>query len=544
MKLLLRSAAVAAGVTFLYCFEWAAPLVSPTHASVYHNSGAPASIFLPVLFNLILVWLLLVVLLSLAEKPGRLRVVVWSGLIMFTPWRLLKAVSTAGAWPLSHRWSVAVFLACGICWLAVVILFRPSHLPKFDRIQKLWHTIFIFAAPCSVLVAGELCCYFWAADSLQPSPLRHSAVARQEHSEQPRVIWIILDELSYQQVYERRFPGLELPAFDALASQATVFTHVVPAAGYTEAAIPSLMTGLPVDHIRADAEGSLRLLHNPVSGQWQTFDQRDTIFEDAVDAGYSTAVAGWYNPYCRILSAVLDHCQWSMRTRYWGGMRTDDALLSNVVAPWSHLFDRNLDSNYESAAEIHLADYLDISSAGDRFLQDPSVDFLLLHIPIPHPGGIYDRRKGVYATTHRSSYIDNLALADRYLGHVRQVLEQRGEWDSSAVVVMGDHSWRTHSLWVGSPVWTAEDDVASRGGQFDDRPGYIVKLPHQAAGARIDSRFAASETRALLDGILGGSIRSAAELKIFAEQPPAQPEGPAKRNFQAGQNLHERRGTS
>ena len=45
----------------------------------------------------------------------------------------------------------------------------------------------------------------------------------------PRVIWILFDELSYQQVYERRLPGLQLPAFDALAAQATVFTHAVPA---------------------------------------------------------------------------------------------------------------------------------------------------------------------------------------------------------------------------------------------------------------------------------------------------------------------------
>ena len=115
----------------------------------------------------------------------------------------------------------------------------------------------------------------------------------------------------------------------------------------------------------------------------------------------------------------------------------------------------------------------------------------------------------------------HLALADIYLAHVHELLERRGEWDSSAVVVMGDHSWRTKLLWENSPYWTAEDQVASHGGQFDDRPAYIVKLPHQTTAARVDSRFAAARTRELLDGILDGSIRSVPELADFAQAPAA-----------------------
>jgi hypothetical protein len=111
-------------------------------------------------------------------------------------------------------------------------------------------------------------------------------------------------------------------------------------------------------------------------------------------------------------------------------------------------------------------------------------------------------------------------LADAYLAHVRELLEQRGEWDSSAIVVMGDHSWRTEMIWMRTAYWTAEDQAASHGGHFDDRPAYIVKLPHQSEAARVDAPFAATRTRALFDGILDGSIRSAAELSAFAEQAP------------------------
>ena len=78
--------------------------------------------------------------------------------------------------------------------------------------------------------------------------------------------------------------------------------------------------------------------------------------------------------------------------------------------------------------------------------------------------------------------------------HVQVLLEQRGEWDSSTVVVMGDQSWRTKRNWVGTPQWTSEDQLASRGGQFDDRPAYIDKLRGQQVGATIDTRYEAIRT--------------------------------------------------
>jgi len=141
-------------------------------------------------------------------------------------------------------------------------------------------------------------------------------------------------------------------------------------------------------------------------------------------------------------------------------------------------------------------------------------------MPIPHPDGIYDRRTGTFGKAG-ASYLDNLALADRYLDHVHLLLEQRGEWDSATIVIMGDHSWRTKLIWDGSPGWTAEDQAASNGGQFDDRPAYIVKLPHQNQAARIDTPFAAVRTRAMLQQILDHKIESPAELAAFAQSSSA-----------------------
>jgi hypothetical protein len=70
-------------------------------------------------------------------------------------------------------------------------------------------------------------------------------------------------------------------------------------------------------------------------------------------------------------------------------------------------------------------------------------------------------------------------------------------------------------------VWTAEDQLASDGGKFDDRPAYIVKLPHQSQGARIDTPFPAVRTRALFQQLFDGKIQTPAELAAFAESKPA-----------------------
>jgi hypothetical protein len=70
-----------------------------------------------------------------------------------------------------------------------------------------------------------------------------------------------------------------------------------------------------------------------------------------------------------------------------------------------------------------------------------------------------------------------------------------------------------------------EEQAASGGGRFDDRPGYIVKLPGQSQGARFDAAYPATETHAMLEGILDGSIRTPAQLASFAQQhPPAGPD--------------------
>lgn len=463
-------------------------------------------------------WLLLTVL--LAMTTGRWRLAIWCGALGLTPW---MAVTN---WALlqdraPHPTIALVLLGVGAAAFVIPFaIWRPRFEGGSQRLVGFASTMLALLAMSG---AGILCgcvVYGWQARSLNAEPSFQRSEGFQQQAGRPRVIWIMLDELSYQQVYERRYPGLDLPSFDAVAQEATVFRHVIPAGLMTERVVPSLMTGDTVDKIRSSTDGQLSV-HHPGTNMWETFDERGTVFQDALNMKYKTAVAGWYNPYCRILRDVLDSCFWTF------GGPTDNlltpraSLAANLIAPWERFFSMGMgnrkisDLLKSTAGEIdakeHVIDYLTLAAAADRILDDRTAGFVMIHMPIPHPFGIYERKSGRFSEEH-TTYLDNLALADKFLGQVRLRLEKSGQWDSSTIVIMGDHSWRAEQFWSQTSEWTEEERVASGNNQFDNRPGYIVKLAGQREGSGIDTSFDAKNTRKLFDALLGQRIKSKEEL--------------------------------
>jgi hypothetical protein len=463
-------------------------------------------------------------LLYLAERPGALRVIIWSAFILALPSILLHTIANFSGNEVPDWVTYTVAGVCLFSLIAVAFFWR-IFLPRFERIQHAAAAILGVFAFTGLIIFAQLIWSAWQARNLNPAPTLHKP---QLTSTQPprRIIWLLLDELSYQQLYERRFPGLQLPAFDRLAAQSTVFTQVVPAGQFTRYIIPTLFTGLPSNAVNVSARGLLLSLKDPSTGKWTPFQQHQTVFQDAIDAGYVTAIAGWYNPYCRIMPEVLDHCFWTYRQSTPANLSPNRSLAVDLLRPFrrlwldtKHLFGRGPGAPTDESRDIrqHATDYRNLLAAGDAYLADPSINFLFLHMPIPHPYGFYDRNKKVFSTKH-TSYIDNLALADRYLAHMRQILERNNQWDSTSIIVMGDHSWRTSFIWRDSMSWTDEDEAASHGGEFDPRPAYIVKLPNQQTPARLDQPFSAASTRALLDALLQDHLHTSADLSTWASQ--------------------------
>jgi hypothetical protein len=524
VKPLTHPITVAFGLANLYLLDLTGPLISTEHDLIYHLIGSASSVIVPIIVYVVALSVLLTALLFLAERPGALRVIIWSAFILALPSILLHTFANFSGNEVPDWFTNAVAIVCFLALIGISIFWK-KFVPRFERIQHTAAAILGFFAFTGLLIFAQLVWSGWQARNLNPAPALHKTQLTSAPPHQ-RIIWLLLDELSYQQLYERRFPGLDLPAFDKLAAQSTVFTHVVPAGVYTRYILPTLFTGIPSDAVDISARGLLVSLRDPSTGNWTAFHQHQTVFQDAIDAGYTTGIAGWYNPYCRIMPEVLDHCFWIYRQTTPANLSPNRSLAVDLIRPFrnlwldtTHLFGRGPGSLSDETRDIrqHSSDYRRLLAAGDAYLADPSIDFLFLHLPIPHPYGFYDRKKRGFTTRH-TSYIDNLALSDLYLNHIRHVLENKNQWDSSTIIVMGDHSWRTTQIWKDSMTWTDEDQAASRGGEFDDRPAYIVKLPNQQIPARIDQPFSAIRTRALLDALMQDHLLTPANLQTWASQ--------------------------
>lgn len=520
--------AVALGMTTISLAWLVEPLVRSSHHLIYFWEGRTSILFGSVALAILVVWPVLTLLLWLTERArGRGRVALWAGILLFVPWIAMRNVHLIWPYSLPTWMHLPPYYVAAMAWVLAVALWRPAIADRYEIVIDFVSTVLAFVAISGAFFLIQLLWFWHGAEGLNAEHfLHHATELTADNHQKPRIIWIVLDELSYDQVYEYRYPGLQLPAFDKLAADSTVFTHVVPAGSETAKVLPSLDTGIPVDDYRSSSNGRLSI-HDSHTGAWQEFDPHSTVFQDALDAGYGTAIAGWYNPSCRIMAAVLDRCYWSYGYILENGLASDGTIRSNLLDAGSTLVGRGrlhrllwkvlrLPAIVSHEQRDHIVDYRNITSAADHLLADRSIGFALFHLPIPHPEGIYDRKAGELSAGF-STYIDNLALSDKYLAHVRAVLEQTGQWDSTTLVVMGDHSWRTY-MWRARGGWTEEEERASEGGKFDDRPGYIVKLAGQEKGDRIDLPFQAVKTRALMDALMSGNIHSPEDLQAWVRQ--------------------------
>jgi hypothetical protein len=525
LKALTHPVIVAFGLANLYLLTLTGPLISNDHDLVYHLIGSTSPIIIPILAYIVVLWLLLTALLFLAKRPGPLRIIIWSTFLLALPSILLHTYANFSSTEVADWQSELVAIVALLSLVTVSVLWKKFQ-PTFEKIQPTAATILGVLSFSGLLIFGQLLWCALQTRNLNPAPTLHHAQGTVPVATHKRIVWLLLDELSYQQLYERRFQGLDLPAFDQLAAQSTVFTHAVPTGEYTRFILPTLFTGVSANEIKVSSRGLLVSLHDPTSGKWTPFDQHQTVFQDALDAGYNTGLVGWYNPYCRIMPEVLDHCFWTYRESTPANLSPNRSLAVDILRPFhyllldtKHLFGHGPGAPSDESRDIrqHSTDYRKLLAAGDADLADPSIDFLFLHMPIPHPYGFYDRRKKSFSTVH-TSYIDNLALCDQYLAHVRMLLDQQHQWDSTTLVVMGDHAWRTKLIWADSATWTEEDQVASHNGEFDDRPAYIVKLPDQKTPGRIDEPFALVHTRALFDALLQNRLHTPVDLQTWAAQ--------------------------
>ena len=98
------------------------------------------------------------------------------------------------------------------------------------------------------------------------------------------------------------------------------------------------------------------------------------------------------------------------------GTIPDNSALQNAMAPFVE-HDAGAGSiSRASRSKKHAADLAAIMPQAEALIRDQSIGFVFIHLPVPHPPGIYDRRAGHQRPT--GTYIDNLALGRPQPGRV------------------------------------------------------------------------------------------------------------------------------
>ena len=308
------------------------PHLSRYHPVIYHSFLPMRSVVWGVLIDLGAITLLAALLFGYLEKSETgLRTVVWA----FVAAELASALVNALA---GMRRAPIPYLSAGRAYV-ITLLFSLA-------LRWLWPPTYRHAVRgFGVLLALAGCSMVWMIPQLLYQglrPQRADAVVPLSHlppvsdragpaADPERIVWLLFDELSFDQTFEHRFHGLALPAFDSLKSKSVVFSNLQPAGYYTDRVVPSYFLGVQVKNIRSSLDGDPTI--NLAGKSWQAFDANATIFADAQRQGWTTGVVGWYNPYCRILAGTLNYCYWRMGDGQSDGALPEHSALQNAFMP-------------------------------------------------------------------------------------------------------------------------------------------------------------------------------------------------------------------
>ncbi len=405
---------------------------------------------------------------------------------------------------MSFNRSVSMIALVTVVWTALVVRLFLHSGKQYHNLLRIGSSIVAFLAVFALASIGQL---LWVA-TWKPAP--HQITATWETSAQPPrqhplLVWIVFDELSYDQVFEHRARGLDLPNFDALRAQSTLFTDTQPAGYYTVRVLPSLLTGNLVDDVRYSFHNRLSV-HQPSEPGWHLIDGSHSVFGDAEQNGWRTAVVGWYNPYCNIYGDAIQSCYWTNHDMQDGLMAQSASLADNIRVPLVHLA-REIGSPAHGERDFCTFDVRqrhvtqsDLQQHALQLLHTDQADFVFLHLAIPHSPNTWSRAKNEFTDQCGSSYVDNLALTDGVLGQILDILKASPRWSQTSLIVEGDHGWRT-PIWRGRAAWTQEDETASRG-VFDPRPALIVHQANQSQPQSVATPWPLIQVHGVVEQIL------------------------------------------
>jgi len=483
-------------------------LLNPVHYSYYHRQRDPGysefvALAVAILCLTIIFWLPLT-LVRASKRPVWKKAARWALLlILVIPATAIFHQHEASDVLRNHKPLFAVLVLAALFSLWVIIRQTPL-------VTRIAYTGVLILSP---LVVVNFSSALWLRLKHGPDArlfLDKAPVTNPQMRSGPHVLWILFDEMDQRATFEARPPTVELPELDRLRKEAIFAERAYPPAGFTLISVPALVTGRLLSGVTLINPSELRL--NFSDGTAKGWGTEPTVFSQAREGGFSTAVIGWYHPYCRVLGSSLDFCRWEPAVFQGNPVRGQPTVTSSIKE-WARsalysipfMFRILRDRREEKNRLNHIDDYTKLMQSARGIWARPNPNLTLLHFPVPHPPGIYDRQKHELTKDSASTYFDNLVLADRTLGELRHSLEAANMWEQSVILVSSDHWWRT---------------APTVNGRRDHRVPFILKLAGQHEGRVFSQDFNTVVTHDLLLAILQGQFSDAdGALRWLSQQP-------------------------
>ena len=499
---------------------WSAVLSANQPGSHYFRKSSALSFAWSTLMVSALVsvgfWLLIQLVRRL--NTSRLDRFMESGFLLLMVFPLGTALREILALCSNTRLSHAVFLVVVVTKLGLITAALFIALPPTRLVVRGAKGCVFLLAPLGLVSLVSILGSHLAADSHPEPQMLPQASARGISPERaaPRLLILLFDEFDQGLAFERRPKSVSLPQLDRLRQTSIFGTNAYPAARETIAAIPAMITGRRV--LATKPVDATRLLLTFEGGRSRFWGDEPTLFSKAASTGHRVGLAGWYHPYCRTLPNTFVECCWEQGLIE-ESFNQPDLLKgsANVLRRLYPLLTANgylgiprtvplLADDVVAARELQLQSYRSILRASLKMVADPKLDLIFIHWPIPHPFGIYNRRTDTIGTDASNDYLDNLELVDHTLALIREALESSRTWDSTALLVTGDHSFRKE-IWKDPP-WF-DNSVHLFGEIENPRVPFLLKLPDQETGMRFDGSFNLVMVHDIGLALLGGEVRTA-----------------------------------
>lgn len=485
--------------SFLY-YPLTYHLSLPSVRTLYHNPPVEGFDRMAALFNILLLGGVGGVILFWTETlaPPLLRTVVRM-LILFCS---SFPVGQLFPWSLSPiKFAIKKGIFGGIVLIVVLVIIISILLRYENKIFPLLFRILFFLVPFAALTVVSLLVKLPLSSSTNTPPQKESPsfLRSNNPTDIHRVLWLVFDELDRILA----FPTEEDPSpyfhLEALRTHSTAFSAAISPAYDTLESLPALIAGVPVQKAQPLKSSDLEL--TLTDGTKTTWHSLSSIFHDARQRRMKTILVGWHHPYSRVLSSILDECQWeptspmpfgkggSLLVRQseqltWIGIPFPIRNRKLAVARYRRLFDKVL---------FHLR---------EDFKANRSI-LMLAHLPIPHLPCIYDAERQQYSSWPRGkkeSYRHNMVLVDKTIGEIRKTLEENGTWEDTLVILSSDHGMEDPSL-----------------GHRTTRVPFLVKLPRQQKGRHVTFPVNTVITRELIRTVLDGKVQTPEELEAWVK---------------------------